>query len=105
MKQLGSELPTHVCRLNKSLYGLRQAPRAWYNKLNGALQQWGFKKAVSDVSLFIKKTSSYVLFVLVYVDDILVISSDSLALQGCIQDLDKNFALKTLGSVNYFLGF
>ena len=45
------------------------------------------------------------LFVLVYVDDILVTGSDSTALHACIQDLDTYFALKTLGSVNYFLGF
>ena len=45
------------------------------------------------------------LFVLVYVDDVLVIGLDSLALQGCIHDLNTHFALKTLGSVNYFLGF
>lgn len=65
----------------------------------------GFKKVVSDASLFIKRTSCYVVFVLVYVDDILVTGSDSVALQACIHDLDKNFALKTFGSVNYFLGF
>lgn len=45
------------------------------------------------------------LFVLVYVDDILLTGSDSLALTSCIRNLDTQFALKTLGSVNYFLGF
>ena len=91
--------------MKKSLYGLKQAPRAWYTKLKSALQNWGFKRAVSNASLFIKRNSKYVLFVLVYVDDILITGSDSLALQGCIYDLDTYFVLKTLGSVNYFLGF
>lgn len=66
---------------------------------------WGFIRAISDASMFIKRTSKYVLFILVYVDDILVMGFDSIALEACIQDLDSRFALKTLGSVNYFLGF
>jgi len=97
--------PTHVCRLIKSLYGLKQAPRAWYNKLKEALISLGFIRSVADASLFIKRIADYVLFVLVYVDDILLTGSSSAALQACIHDLDCQFALKTLGAVNYFLGF
>ena len=102
---ISSRYPSHVCRLKKSLYGLKQAPRAWYTKLQGALQSWGFSRTVTDVSLFIKRTSTFVIFILVYVNDILITGSDSAALQACIHDLDAHFALKTLGSVNYFLGF
>jgi len=102
---VNNQSPTHVCRLNKSLYGLKQAPRAWYSKLRVALQSWDFVRSVLDASLFIKRTTSYVLFVLVYVDDILLTRSDPTTLSYCIHDLDTHFALKTLGSVNYFLGF
>ena len=102
---VSSKFPSHVCQLKKSLYGLKQAPRAWYNKLRMALQSWGFSRATSNASLFIKRTSDYVLFILVYVDDILLTGSDSMALKSCVADLDTHFALKTLGSVNYFLGF
>ena len=56
-------------------------------------------------SLFIKRTTKVVLFILVYVDDILVSRSDPIALKVYIHDLDTYFALKTLGSVNHFLGF
>ena len=87
--------PSHVCWLRKSLYSLKQAPRAWYTKLRVALQSWGFVRSVSDASLFIKRTSKFVLFVLIYVDDILVIGSDSQAVSDFIHDLDKNLALKT----------
>ena len=69
------------------------------------LQTWGFIRAVSDASLFIKRTAKYVLFILVYVDDMFVTGSDPIALRACIQDLDTHFAHKTLGFVNYFLGF
>ena len=87
------------------MYDLKQTPRAWYTKLRTALQGWGFVQAVSDASLFIKKSAHYVLFILVYVDDILVTGSDPKVLQSFIRDLDTLFAFKTLGSVNYFLGF
>lgn len=102
---LDQSCPSHVCWLKKSLYGLKQAPRAWYTKLRTALQSWGFLRAISDASLFTNRTSEFALFVLVYVDDILVTGSSTAALHGFICDLDKNFALKTLGSMNYFLGF
>jgi len=101
---VSSAHPSHVCKLKKFLYRLKQAPRAWYTKLRNALQSWGFLRAVSDASLFIKRTSTFVIFILVYVD-ILITGSDFAALQACIHDLDTHFALKTIGSVNYFLGF
>jgi len=69
------------------------------------LQNWGFVRSISDASLFIKRTTKVVLFLLVYVDDILFTVSDPIALKAYINDLDTYFALKTLGSVNYFLGF
>lgn len=75
-----SQYPSHVRKLRKSLYSLKQAPRAWYVKLKSAFQSWGFTRATSDASLFIKRTATYVLFVSVYVDEILIIGSDSTAL-------------------------
>ena len=97
--------PTHVCKLRKSLYGLKQAPRAWYTMLRSALHSWGFVRAISNASLFIKMTDQSVIYVLVYVNDILITGSDQLALHTFIRDLDTHFALNTLGSVHYFLGF
>lgn len=58
--------PNHVCKLHKSLYGLKQAPRAWFSKLNSYLIQLGFKGSISDSSLFIRKSSDSILYVLVY---------------------------------------
>ena len=100
-----SQFPHHVCRLNKALYGLKQAPRAWFDKLKTALVHWGFKNSKSDSSLFIYKNQSHVLFLLVYVDDILITGSDPTLIHRIMADLNKKFALKTLGSISYFLGF
>ncbi|KAM1659561.1 hypothetical protein COP2_002715 [Malus domestica] len=78
-----STKPHHVCQLHKSLYGLKQAPRAWYDKLHAALASLGFVGSQSDHSLFVKKDKALV-FVLVYVDDILVTGPSSVACQHVI---------------------
>ena len=66
-----------VCKLHKSLYGLKQTPRAWYKKLKSCLLQWNFVNSRADPSLFIKKTSSTMIMVLIYVDDILITGPNS----------------------------
>lgn len=68
--------PTHVCRLKKALYGLKQA-QAWYNELRQFLFSNGFVNSKSDTSLFIYKQMSFTFFLLVYVDDIIIIGSDN----------------------------
>lgn len=93
-----------VCRLKKSLYGLRQAPRAWFDKLSSTLHNFGFVTAKSDPSLFIKKTHHSIVYILVYVDDIIVTGSNSRELDALITSLHNQFALKDLGPLHYFLG-
>ncbi|KAI9176297.1 hypothetical protein LWI28_000926 [Acer negundo] len=68
--------PSHVCRLQRAIYGLKQAPRAWYNKLRQFLVHNGFVNSGSDTSLFIFNANGCVMFLLVYVDDIIVTGSD-----------------------------
>ncbi|KAL5838605.1 hypothetical protein ACOSQ3_015774 [Xanthoceras sorbifolium] len=97
--------PSHVCRLHKALYRLKQAPRSWFHKLQAALLSWGFVNSASDVSLFIHREGAKVIFLLVYVDDILLTGTDSYQIQQLISKLNATFALKNLGSVSYFLGF
>ena len=99
-----SDYPSFVCKLNKALYGLKQAPRAWFDKLKTALQTKGFQNSISDSSLFIFKENSAVTYVLVYVDDILITGSNSTYITQLMIDLNDEFALKTLGSLQYFLG-
>ncbi|KAL5823960.1 hypothetical protein ACOSQ4_021860 [Xanthoceras sorbifolium] len=87
--------PSYVCQLHKALYGLKQAPRSWFYKLRAALVSWGFQNSVSDVSLFIHHSTCLVVYLLVYVDDILITGNDSSQIQLFIAKLHFTFALKT----------
>lgn len=94
----------HVCLLKKSLYGLKQALRAWFDKLSKSLIQLGFKCSVADPSLFFYRTSSQILILLMYVDDVLLTGSSSSLMSQLIKRLNKKFSLKDLGQLSYFLG-
>lgn len=96
--------PLHVCKLVKALYGLKQAPRAWFDRLRNTLLAWGFQSSKCDVSLFFLKTSTLTVFVLVYVDDILVTGNDPTYLSQFISKLNQMFSLKDLEALSYFLG-
>jgi histone deacetylase 1/2 len=99
-----SSTPQYICKLDKALYGLKQAPRAWYSRLSSKLQQIGFLPSKADTSLFYYKKNGVIIFMLVYVDDIIVVSSCSKAVEALLQDLRTDFALKDLGQMSYFLG-
>jgi histone deacetylase 1/2 len=96
--------PHHICKLDKALYGLKQAPRAWYSKLSSKLLALGFKTSKADTSLFIYHRSGITMFLLIYVDDIIVASSSTQATSALLRDLGENFALKDLGDLHFFLG-
>jgi histone deacetylase 1/2 len=96
--------PTYVCRLDKALYGLKQAPRAWYARLCKRLEALGFLASKADTSLFYFSRGGYTMFILVYVDDIIVASSSSQATEALLKDLQQDFSLKDLGDLHYFLG-
>jgi Reverse transcriptase (RNA-dependent DNA polymerase) len=96
--------PTHVCKLHKALYGLRQSPRAWYQKLSETLVLLGFKPSSSDPSLFLYRKSEALVFLLVYVDDIILTGNNTSLLHYFTQLLDQKFTIKDLGNLNFFLG-
>jgi histone deacetylase 1/2 len=79
--------PSYVCKLDKALYGLKQAPRAWYARLCQRLESLGFQASKADTSLFYYDKNDYTMFVLVYVDDIIVASSSSQATDALLKDL------------------
>lgn len=89
-----SKLPHLVCKLDKSLYVLKQSPRAWFARLSHKLQALGFRPSQADTSLFIFKQGGVTIFMLIYVDDIIVASSSSFAVHHLIEDLRDDFALK-----------
>lgn len=97
--------PNAVCRLHKSLYGLKQASRQWNHKLSEVILGDGFKQTHSDHSLFIKYVQKTYLAVLVFVDDILIIGNDDSAVEAFKLVLKSAFKLRDLGRAKYFLGF
>ncbi|KAK9060122.1 hypothetical protein SSX86_020826 [Deinandra increscens subsp. villosa] len=96
--------PNHVCKLNKALYGLKQAPRAWFHRLSSFLIHNGFLCSKADPSLFIFKRDACILYLLVYVDDLILTGNNEAILSSFIKKLHSEFAIKDLGLVNYFLG-
>jgi len=98
-----SALPQHVCRLNKSLYGLKQAPRAWYSRFASFLLSLGFTEARSDTSLFVYRRGTETIYLLLYVDDIVLTASSQQLLRRVINALMKEFAMKDLGPLHHFL--
>jgi hypothetical protein len=95
--------PQYVCMLDKTLYGLKQALRAWYSRLSSKLIELGFKMSKADNSLFYVNNSELTMFILVYVDDIIVASFRSNAVRALLKELGDEFALKDLGELHYFL--
>lgn len=93
-----------VCKLKKSLYGLRQASRNWYNKFTGALTKIGFRQSKADSSLFIFQHGSVFVAALIYVDDVLLAGNNEEKIQSVKEFLDKEFSIKDLGPLKYFLG-
>ncbi|KAJ0612890.1 putative RNA-directed DNA polymerase [Helianthus annuus] len=96
--------PDHVCLLHKSLYGLKQAPRAWFHRLSTALHSLGFQGSKTDPSLFIYASGGTLLYMLVYVDDIILTGNNPQAIDNIIHSLSKTFALQDMGTLSYFLG-
>jgi hypothetical protein len=96
--------PDLVCRLRKSLYGLKQAPRAWYSRFASYLPTLGFIEAKSDTSLFIFCHGSDTVYMLLYVDDIILTASSMELLCRTTSALQREFAMKDLGLLHHFLG-
>jgi hypothetical protein len=97
--------PDMVCKLQRSLYGLKQASRQWNTKLTETLIHSGFTQSKADYSLFTKNTTTGFTVVLVYVDDLVLGGTDMLEINTLKTLLDEKFSIKDLGSLKYFLGF
>ncbi|GAA0151498.1 transmembrane signal receptor [Lithospermum erythrorhizon] len=99
-----SRQPDMVCRLHKSLYGLKHSPRCWFPKLTGSLKQYGFRQSYSDYSLFILTKGSIQINVLLYVDDLIVFGNSATTIRDFKMYLSRCFHMKYLDALKYFLG-
>lgn len=93
-----------VCKLNKSLYGLRQASRQWFCKFSSTLIKHGVTQSKNDYSLFTLGSGSSLVVLLVYVDDIILAGPRAEHVNAAQNLLQRLFKLKILGDLKYFLG-
>lgn len=102
--QLDTDGKLLVCRLTRVLYGLRQALHVWFDKVKCFLVSLGFVGSKSDASLFIHVTKSTRMFVLVYVNDIVITRNMPQEIDEFVARLHSEFSLKDMGDLHYFLG-
>lgn len=96
--------PSHVCLLRKSLYRLKQAPRAWFTRFAAFATSIGFVASKCDTSLFIYKSTNHTAYLLLYVDDIILTASSTSFLNYIISLLGGEFSMTDLGPLSHFLG-
>ena len=97
-------LPGQVCRLKRSLYGLKQAARQWNIELCKFLLEYGFVQSSQDSSMFMLQQGDQFTIVVAYVDDLLVTGSHLSTIVAVKAALHKAFTIKDLGELKYFLG-
>ena len=95
---------TLVCRLKKYIYGLKQASRQWYLKFHSVVASYGFVENKVDQCIYCKVSGRKFIFLILYVDDILLASSDLGLLHETKRMLSKNFDMKDLGEASFVLG-
>ena len=96
--------PDDVCLLLCSLYGLRQAPRAWFDCFVGHVMSLGFVQSKADSSLFVYHHNGTTTYLILYVDDMILSASTTTLLRHIINRLQDAVAVKDMGPVRHFLG-
>jgi Reverse transcriptase (RNA-dependent DNA polymerase)/gag-polypeptide of LTR copia-type/Integrase core domain/GAG-pre-integrase domain len=95
---------TLVCKLNKSLYGLKQSGRAWYKKMDTVLLNMKFTRLKSDHCVYFRSVDNVVFYVAIYVDDILLLSNSLMKINSLKKELSQLFDMKDLGEAHFVLG-
>ena len=93
-----------VLGLKKSLYGLKQSPRAWFDRFRRAMCGMGYRQCNGDHTLFYRHSGNRITILAVYVDDIVITGDDTLEIAQLKENLSKEFEVKDLGQLRYFLG-
>nr|CAE75905.1 OSJNBa0088I22.18 [Oryza sativa Japonica Group] len=99
-----SQTEGKVLRLKKSLYGLKQSPRAWFDRFRRAMCGMGYKQCNGDHTVFYRHNRGLKTILVVYVDDMIITGDDCLKISRLKENLSKEFEVKDLGQLKYFLG-
>ncbi|KAH9680958.1 retrovirus-related pol polyprotein from transposon RE1 [Citrus sinensis] len=98
--KMQAEGSKQVCKLRKSLYGLKQSPRAWFGRFTSSMKVFGYQQSNSDHTLFLKYNREKIIVLIVYVDDMIVIGNDPEEKAALQDHLAQEFEMKDLGSLN-----
>ena len=93
-----------VCKFQRSIYGLKQASKSWNIRFDETIKEFGFSQNLDEPCVYKKTSGSAVVFLVLYVDDILLIGNDVSILQSVKIWLSKNFSMIDLGEATYILG-
>ncbi|CAB0007771.1 unnamed protein product [Nesidiocoris tenuis] len=94
----------HVCKLNRSIYGLKQSPKNWYEKFDEFMLKENFKRSYHDSCLYSKITPKFKIYCFIYVDDLIIASDSLIQMKNFKSKLYQNFDMVNLGNVKSFLG-
>ena len=93
-----------VCKLKKSIYGLKPSSQQWYLKLNDIITSFGFKENIVDRCIYLNFSGSKFIILILYVDDILLATNDLGLLHETKKFLSKNLEMKYVGETSYVIG-
>ncbi|GJR80639.1 retrotransposon protein, putative, ty1-copia subclass [Tanacetum coccineum] len=96
--------PRKVCKLQRSIYGLKQASRSWNKRFDEEIKRFGFDQNLDEPCVYQKASGSNVTFLILYVDDIIIMGNHIPSLQSVKDYLGKCFAMKDLGEAAFILG-
>src|SRR3954469_2985920 len=100
-----AKFPNHVYKLDKALYGIKQAPRAWYEHLKDLFLDHGFEVGKIDPTLFTKKVNEEIFVCQLYVDDIIFGSTNQAFNDEFSKLMTDRFEMSMMGELKFFLGF
>ena len=100
----GADDPTQVCKINRALYGLKQSPKAWYDRINTWLRIQGLICSESDPNMYYSKNNGKIVILLLYIDDVLITGDDKEAITKLKQKLQHEFEMMDLGEAQQYLG-
>jgi len=96
------ETSSLVCKLNKSLYGLKHALRAWYKNIDAYFLKTSFKRCIYDPNLYVKNFGYEILIIVLYVDDLIITGIHLISIQKMKDNLKNEFEMNDLGLLHYF---